>query len=376
MALKHAESGHDQTVVVLRSAARKQSFRNALARYVTACSISHKSVVSKEFKALILAVNPQAEYVLLRSSSSLSSRIIRNFRAQQEEVIRYLHDDIISCFHISTDTWKTIHGHKHFQAVNIQFVDRNGQLVQLLLDLVDVDSEESKTGAYLVTPLIQTIKDYNLATRPWWITSDNVGVNDTLVRVIESFMRAEGIDYWTEKTRRLRCIGHIINLATQAFMFATNEEAAELAYERARISQLDSDGTESYSSSDFDVVDTALANHPALAKLRSLAVILRDDKFSQASKRLSKGFPECPATIPKIPGETRWNGWLLMIEEAFRTRPILDALYTRYPDALELVVLTDNDWTLLGHVRTFLLPFKEVTLKAEGHQATLDCFLL
>jgi hypothetical protein len=201
-----------------------------------------------------------------------------------------------------------MHGHKHFQAVNIQFVDRNGQLIQLLLDLVDVNSEESKTGAYLATLLIQTIKDYNLATRLGWITSDNVGVNDTLVRVIKSFVRAEGINYWTEKTRRLRCISHIINLATQAFMFATNEEAAELAYERARISQLDSNGTESYSGSDYDVADTALANHPALAKLRSLAVILRDDKFNQAFKRLSKGFPECPATIPKIPSETRWNG--------------------------------------------------------------------
>jgi hypothetical protein len=63
-----------------------------------------------------------------------------------------------------------------------------------------------------------------------------------------------------------------------------------------------------------------------------------------------------------------------MIEEAFRTRPILDALYTRYADALELVILIDDDWTLLEHVHNFLLPFKEVTLKAEGHRATLDCF--
>jgi hypothetical protein len=63
-----------------------------------------------------------------------------------------------------------------------------------------------------------------------------------------------------------------------------------------------------------------------------------------------------------------------MIEEAFRTRPILDALYTRYTDALELVVLTDDDWILLEYVHNFLLPFKEVTLKAEGHRATLDCF--
>jgi hypothetical protein len=267
-----------------------------------------------------------------------------------------------------------MHGHKHFQAVNVQFVDRSGQLVQLLLDLVDVDGEESKTGAYLATLLIQTIKDYNLGSRLGWITSDNVGVNDTLVRAIEAFMRAEGISYWTEKTRRLRCIGHIINLATQAFMFATNEEAAELAYERVRLAQLESDGTESYSGSDYDVADDALVEHPALAKLRSLAVILRDDKFNQAFKRLAKGFPECPSAIPKIPGETRWNGWLLMIEETFRTRPILDMLCARYADALELVVLTDDDWKLLEHVHNFLLPFKEVTLKVEGHQATLDCF--
>jgi hypothetical protein len=167
-------------------------------------------------------------------------------------------------------------------------------------------------------------------------------VNDTLVRTLKTFIRVEGIEYWTEKTRRLRCIGHIINLATQAFMFATNEEAAKLAYGRAELSQLEFDTT-SYSGSNYDITDTALAKHPALAKLRSLAVILRDDKFNQAFKRLSKGFPECPTTISKIPGETRWNGWLLMIEEAFRTRPILDALFTRYADALALIVLTDDD---------------------------------
>jgi hypothetical protein len=62
-----------------------------------------------------------------------------------------------------------------------------------------------------------------------------------------------------------------------------------------------------------------------------------------------------------------------MIEEALRTRPILDALYTRYADALELVLLTDDDWTLLEYVHSFLSLFKEVTLKAKGHQATLDC---
>jgi hypothetical protein len=63
-----------------------------------------------------------------------------------------------------------------------------------------------------------------------------------------------------------------------------------------------------------------------------------------------------------------------MIEEAFRTRPILDALYTRYANALALVVLTDDNWALLEHIYNFLMPFEEVTLKAESYQATLDYF--
>jgi hypothetical protein len=126
-------------------------------------------------------------------------------------------------------------------------------------------------------------------------------------------------------------------------MFTTNKEAAKLAYKRAKLTQLDSNNTESYSSSNYDIIDTALKKHPAVAKLRSLAVILRDDKFNQAFKQLPRSFPECPATVPKILGETRWNGWLLIIEEAFRTWPILNALFARHANALELVVLTSDN---------------------------------
>jgi hypothetical protein len=126
MAIKKVEYEHNHITSILRNTAQKQQFRNTLARYITICSLSHKLVTSKEFKALILTVNPEVDHILLRSSSSLVSRIIRNFRTQQEEVIGYLHNDTISCFYISTDIWKTKHGYKHFQAVNVQFVDRNG----------------------------------------------------------------------------------------------------------------------------------------------------------------------------------------------------------------------------------------------------------
>jgi hypothetical protein len=93
-------------------------------------------------------------------------------------------------------------------------------------------------------------------------------------------MRANSYTYWQEKTRRLRYISHIINLAIQAFMFSVDAEAAEIAYSRADLLQLN-DGTDiaSYSGSSYDIAKHTLAKHLAASKLRNLAVALRDDKY-------------------------------------------------------------------------------------------------
>ena len=64
MAVKKVEYEHDHTISILRNAAQKQQFRNALARYVTACSLSHKSVTSKELKTLVITVNSKVDPVL------------------------------------------------------------------------------------------------------------------------------------------------------------------------------------------------------------------------------------------------------------------------------------------------------------------------
>jgi hypothetical protein len=124
----------------------------------------------------------------------------------------------------------------------------------------------------------------------------------------------------------------------------------------------------------MESTNDGLVKQPALQKLKALAVALRDDRLWQAFKTVAKSFPELPSTVPKIPGETRWNGWLLMIEEAFQTRPILDALMARCHDSLELMILSDGDWQLLKHIAEFLAPFKEVTKKNEGHKTTIDSF--
>lgn len=111
----------------MKNAVNKQRFRNAVTRFVTTCSLSHLSVTSEAFKDMILTAYPEAGHALMKAATTLRPRIKRIFERQQVIVIDWLAKSL-SCFHISTDTWKARHGHKHFQAVNCQFVDEHGVL--------------------------------------------------------------------------------------------------------------------------------------------------------------------------------------------------------------------------------------------------------
>ena len=74
---------------------------------MTACSISHKFVVSNKFKALIIAVNPKAEHVLLRSSSLLSLRIVQPTQRLTFPALSQLVIDVLSAFAMSAELKRT-----------------------------------------------------------------------------------------------------------------------------------------------------------------------------------------------------------------------------------------------------------------------------
>ena len=88
---------------VMKNAVDKQCFRNAVTRFVTTCSLSHRSVTSEAFKDMILAANPEARHALINAATTLRPRIKRQFEGQQHIVIEWLTRSL-SCFHVSTDT--------------------------------------------------------------------------------------------------------------------------------------------------------------------------------------------------------------------------------------------------------------------------------
>ena len=76
--------------------------------------------------------------------------------------------------------------------------------------------------------IINVLQRYNIKHKLGFITTDNATANDTLCRAIERQLALDGVA-WDAATQRLRCLGHILNIATQAFMFAKDSEAVDVA---------------------------------------------------------------------------------------------------------------------------------------------------
>jgi hypothetical protein len=92
------------------------------------------------------------------------------------------------------------------------------QAKSLLLGLKEV--EGSYLSENLAASYLPVITDFNLNGKIGHFISDNVGSNNL---AIEAFCKELKLKNLT--ARRLKCLGHIINLAAKAFLFNKEEGA-------------------------------------------------------------------------------------------------------------------------------------------------------
>ena len=76
--------------------------------------------------------------------------------------------------------------------------------------------------------LLPVLEDYGIVRKLGAIIADNASTNDTLCGFIESHWYTKLDLEWKALHWRIRCIGHIINLAVQAFLFANVMKIEEL----------------------------------------------------------------------------------------------------------------------------------------------------
>ena len=134
---------------------------------------------------------------------------------------------------------------------------------------------------------------------------------------------------YNAKHHRIRCIGHIINLSAQSFLFVDQAEALETTQNE---------------------MDNWRRLGP-LGKLHNFVThIGRTPQRKKQWKAISRG-----RNIARDNG-TRWNSWDKMLGEAITLQKAVDRFFEQHPEKeLDLDRLSAEDWTLLANVSPFFM---------------------
>jgi hypothetical protein len=294
----------------------------------------------------------------LPQSHTTLSKYTKNGFIIQQEVVRQHLQSFLSRVHITTDTWKCGPLRKELQAITARWVNPTGQLKKALLALKDMPSGHA--GSEVSKALFATLEQYEIIDKIGYITSDNHSANDTMSYHLSELLKVEGVT-WDPVRHRCRCLGHIINLAAQAFMTASSQKAIDDAIEFVRNSQTTSDAEDILAES-----EDGWQSANAIKKATQYVAFVR------SSYSLINEFINHAGQTVVAPNTTRWNLWFNMLQRLLKLRESVDYFIAKHAHLCGQFILTEEDWQLIRLTVDFLQPFYQATIETQGDQITLE----
>lgn len=195
------------------------------------------------------------------------------------------------------------------------------------------------------------------------------------------------------KQRRIRCVGHIINLSLQAFLLASSKEAIQaalLASSEVSGEELISHFSNTLSESTRDTQSTSqrqrrdsqdsisstleefsgIQGLSSLRKLHELCIWLRSSSLH------ANIWDDTVGLRLGIDNRTRWSSWYMVIDRVMLKQAKIKAFMTDHEEQLGHIRFSAQDWDLLSKAHTFLQPFASATLYAEGDKSSISQSLL
>lgn len=297
-------------------------------------------------------------------------RILKVYEENKAEIKRVL-AAAPGLIHIAFDGWRSNNRHALYGII-CYFLNTFGQPEKLVLGLPEL--AERHSGENIAAHVIEVLKSYNITNKVGYFTLDNASNNDTAMEEIGKALGFKG------KTRRLRCFGHILNLAVKALLFGHDSEAFE-----------DDEGNEALDSK----VHELWRRKGPVGKLHNLILwIHRSDLLTNLLRSLqlmAYSKSDDPTVRAKKPLDvitdvvTRWLSTLYMIRRALLLKSFLEDLWYGQKSEWEGLILRgkksrnemplclrdenkldEKDWAIIALFNEVLQHFEHVLITLEG----------
>lgn len=330
-------------------------------RWVVCMHIPFSVVENSHFRSFLDILNsPLLAYVPI-SSETIRTCIVAEFHRRKEFVKAELHTSR-SNINLSFEIW-TSANYRAYLAVSCHFIDDKYQNQTLLLGFRRVIGADS--GANQAEKIILLIQEYEIISKLGYFVLDNITPNDTCVNQILCELRPD----LNKKERRLQCVGKIINLAAQAFLFGKDVETFQMEARVARDARLE--------QRELDI----WRRKGPLGKLHNLVKYIcytpqRRERFQALCGEDASG-QKLQGLIVLCDNATQWNSACAVIEGALELRIQISFFCKEYgqppqntlehESSCHLDILSHEDWQILSDTHLIMEPFQNLAKRMEGH---------
>ena len=182
--------------------------------------VAFVEVENSDFQDMLKSVNGSINDYLVRSGNTIRNWVEDDFieakRLIWEEVIARA----LSKIHVSCDLWTSLNGYA-MCGIAAHFIGHQGYVQTVLLALRRMI--EAHGGDKIAEIIVEVVLEFGFDKQLGVYVGDNADSNDTAWKAVLSVLHPDR----DLKAFRSRCLGHIINLATKAFIFGKNVAAFE-----------------------------------------------------------------------------------------------------------------------------------------------------
>lgn len=276
---------------------------------------------------------------------------------------------------ISFDLWTSPNPYA-ILGIIAMWIDDTGKRRLTVLGMRRVHGEH--TGENVRSTVLKLLNEYDIGGgQIGYFMLDNASSNDTAVNFILKKL-CPWMEVKQRRYRRLRCLGHIINLYCQAFLMGRNSERYLAKLEKH------------YQRGDYAKIEELWKRFGCLGRLHNLVRYIRltpQRREEFAAILISGDLSQFDGLELIQNNSTRWNSWFHSITRALNVRERLELFSARHvprkgAQGITNFKLDAQHWFELEKIELALKDFYAATLLSEGKKtsladwfSTLDCLL-
>jgi hypothetical protein len=189
---------------------KPETLRDLYAQLVIKESLPLDFVETQAFRSFLQYISPAANDLLPVSAATIKADIQQTYGEKKLEVQHALQTSI-SSIHFSCDAW-TSPANLGILGIVAHFVSEDGGLQKLVLGMKELEGTHS--GVNMAKELWAVVEDFGITANLGYFVGDSHPSNDTMLRELSKLLSLHGVtDTWDPILHRLRCNGHIVNLA-------------------------------------------------------------------------------------------------------------------------------------------------------------------